>query len=258
MLLHRWHFWPNAGHFFFACDVPHLRQVPRDDCCLLFAARDGIDGLLLFERPCFITFTFVLAAMSFTWCSICSAALMRSTAFCIVKLLYRSSPSRILSSRIDLFSLYVLFSHFRPRDATRGNSFFEMPSYARANVCITNEKNKRKIPMRASRGLKWENKMYKLKRSIPKTILSRKISSGVISSCWQFLATVLSTVRYAAMFSAGSCLRLLNRYRSYITWARGSQYASNFASTCSIYESWSYIAFNSDRVHVESFHKIKV
>ena len=41
-----------------------------------------------------------------------------------------------------------------------------MSSYARANVRITNEKNKRKIPMRASRGLKWENKMYKLKRSI--------------------------------------------------------------------------------------------
>ena len=67
---------------------------------------------------------------------------------------------------IDLFSLYVLFSHFRPRDATRGNSFFQMSSYARANVRITNEKNKRKIPMRASHGLKWENKMYKLKRSI--------------------------------------------------------------------------------------------
>ena len=67
---------------------------------------------------------------------------------------------------IDLFSLYVLFSHFRPRDATRGNSFFQMSSYARANVRITNEKNKRQIPMRASRGLKWETKMYKLKRSI--------------------------------------------------------------------------------------------
>ena len=67
---------------------------------------------------------------------------------------------------IDLFSLYVLFSHFRPRDATRGNSLFQMSSYARANVRITNKKNKRKIPMKASRGLKWENKMYKLKRSI--------------------------------------------------------------------------------------------
>ena len=71
----------------------------------------------------------------------------------------------------DLFSLYVLFSHFRPRDATRGNSFFQMSSYARANLRITNEKTKRKIPMRASRGLKWENKMYKLKRSIPLVIV---------------------------------------------------------------------------------------
>ena len=44
---------------------------------------------------------------------------------------------------IDLFSLYVLFSHFRPRDATQGNSFFQLSSYARANVPITNDKNKR-------------------------------------------------------------------------------------------------------------------
>ena len=78
--------------------------------------------------------------------------------------------------RVDLFSLYVLFSHFRPRDATRGNSFFQMSSYARANVRITNEKNKRKIPMRASRGLKWENKMYKLKRSISQKILKNEIT----------------------------------------------------------------------------------
>ena len=39
---------------------------------------------------------------------------------------------------IDLFSLYVLYSHFRPRDASRGTNFFEMSSYARANVRITN------------------------------------------------------------------------------------------------------------------------
>ena len=69
-------------------------------------------------------------------------------------------------SSIDLFSFYVLFSHFRPSHATRGNSFFQMSSHAHANVCITNEKYRRKIPMRASRGLKWENKMYKLKRPI--------------------------------------------------------------------------------------------
>ena len=47
---------------------------------------------------------------------------------------------------IDLFSLYILLSHFRPRDATRGNSFFQMSSYARANLRITNEKTKGKFP----------------------------------------------------------------------------------------------------------------
>ena len=40
-----------------------------------------------------------------------------------------------------------------------------MSSYARENVRSTIEKNERKIPMRASRGLKWENKMDKLKKS---------------------------------------------------------------------------------------------
>ena len=55
-------------------------------------------------------------------------------------------PSVRLKEAIDLFSLYVLFSHFRPRDATRGNSFFQMSSYARANVRITNEKTKEEFP----------------------------------------------------------------------------------------------------------------
>ena len=82
-------------------------------------------------------------------------------------LAFKPGSASSTDDAIDLFSLYVLFSHFRSRDAARGNSFFQMSSYARANVRITNEKkNKRKIPMRASRGLKWENKMYKLKRSI--------------------------------------------------------------------------------------------
>ena len=66
---------------------------------------------------------------------------------------------------MDLFSLYVLFSHFRPRDATRGNSFFQM-SYARANVPIT---TKKKQKANSHEGITWsemENKTYKLKRSI--------------------------------------------------------------------------------------------
>ena len=36
----------------------------------------------------------------------------------------------------------------------------------RAYVCVINEKTKRKIPWRTPRGLNWENKTYKLKRSI--------------------------------------------------------------------------------------------
>ena len=43
---------------------------------------------------------------------------------------------------MNLFSLYILFSHFRSRDVTLGNGFFQMWSYARAYVCITHEKQK--------------------------------------------------------------------------------------------------------------------
>ena len=91
---------------------------------------------------------------------------------------------------IDLFSLYVLFSHFKPRDATRGNSFFQMSSYASANVRITNEKNKRKIPMRASRGLKWENKMYKPKRSITSSAYAPTQGTGLENSSLKMIFQV--------------------------------------------------------------------
>ena len=42
---------------------------------------------------------------------------------------------------MDLFSLYLLFTYFTPRDATLGNSFFQMSSYARANVRIRQKEN---------------------------------------------------------------------------------------------------------------------
>ena len=38
--------------------------------------------------------------------------------------------------RIILFSLYVLLSHFKARDGTPENCFFQVSSCARANVCI--------------------------------------------------------------------------------------------------------------------------
>ena len=40
------------------------------------------------------------------------------------------------TAEMDLFSLYVLLSHFRARDISVGNSFFEISSYARA--CVNN------------------------------------------------------------------------------------------------------------------------
>ena len=54
---------------------------------------------------------------------------------------------------IDLFSLYVLFSHFRPCDATQGNSLFQMSSLnACANVRITTKKKRKE---NSHEGIMW-------------------------------------------------------------------------------------------------------
>ena len=50
------------------------------------------------------------------------------------------------NKKIYLLSLHVLFFHFTSRDATLKNSFFQMSSYARANVRITYDKTKGKFP----------------------------------------------------------------------------------------------------------------
>ena len=63
--------------------------------------------------------------------------------FCVTRVQISLYPCIVSSSR-DLFSLCVLFSHFRPRDATLGNSCFHTSSYARANVRITYERNVKK------------------------------------------------------------------------------------------------------------------
>ena len=56
-------------------------------------------------------------------------------------------PKKNLQGKfLDLFSLYILFSHFRPRDVTLGKTFFQMSSYAREYVRITYEKTKGKFP----------------------------------------------------------------------------------------------------------------
>ena len=108
---------------------------------------------------------------------------------------------------IDLFSLYILFSHFRPRDATRGNSFFQMSSYARANLRITNEKTKGKFPwghhvvwngkqnVQVEKVYWWSSCSWrcKLEASVFRTLI-------FIYYCWHNLSTVFSYSEYLSMF----------------------------------------------------------
>ena len=79
------------------------------------------------------------------------------------------SPYFVDVESIDLFSLYVLFPHFRPRDATRGNSFFQMSSYAGANLRITNEKQKEN----SHEGITW-SEMGKQNEQAEKVYTDRK------------------------------------------------------------------------------------
>ena len=67
-----------------------------------------------------------------------------------------------LTSLIDLFSLYVLFSQYRPRDNTLENSFFQISSCSRAYVRTTRQSVKFPCDVYS------ENKTYKLKRCIVK------------------------------------------------------------------------------------------
>ena len=53
----------------------------------------------------------------------------------------------------------MFFSHFRPRDSTTENYF-----HAHINAYLT--KRQKANSLETSRGLNWENKAYKLKRSI--------------------------------------------------------------------------------------------
>ena len=105
-----------------------------------------------------------------------------SERFATVRLSYRPFPAWYLSflagyqflfKKSDLyltfFSLYVLFSHFTPRDVTREICFFQLSSHFRVStwICMHNLwKDKRHIPLRTSCVLNWESKTSVLKRSI--------------------------------------------------------------------------------------------
>ena len=94
------------------------------------------------------------------WCVIWLTELLSYETIMIKLLLNRNRPPRI-----DLFSLYILFSHFRPLDSLKGIFLlFFFSSYAYICTCISRHL-KKLFSRLASRGLKWENKTYKLKRS---------------------------------------------------------------------------------------------
>ena len=81
-----------------------------------------------------------------------------------------------LTSLIDLFSLYVLFSQYRPRDNTLENSFFQISSCSRAYVRTTRQSVKFPCDLYS------ENKTYKLKRSIPRNPVQHE-NPGVLDKC---------------------------------------------------------------------------
>ena len=81
-----------------------------------------------------------------------------------------------LTSLTDLFSLYVLFSQYRSCDNTLENCFFQISSCSRAYV--RTKRQSVKFPW----DLYWENKTYKLKRSIPRNPVQHE-NQGVLNKC---------------------------------------------------------------------------
>ena len=77
-----------------------------------------------------------------------------------------------LTSLIDLFSLYVLFSQYRSCDNTLENCFFQISSCSRAYVRAKWQSVK--FPW----DLYWENKTYKLKRSVPRNPVQHQNLGG--------------------------------------------------------------------------------
>ena len=78
----------------------------------------------------------------------------------------------LASSSIDLvLACMFCFSHYRARDGTSENrelflSYFVLFTCIPCKCMQNKRKDKRQIPWTASRGLNWENKTYKPKRSI--------------------------------------------------------------------------------------------
>ena len=95
-----------------------------------------------------------------------------------------------LTSLIDLFSLYVLFSQYRSSDNSLENCFFQISSCSRAYV--RTKRQSVKFP--------WdlcvrEYKTYKLKRSIPRNPVQHE-NPGVLNKCLNGEAPPLGPTPY--------------------------------------------------------------
>ena len=83
-----------------------------------------------------------------------------------------------LTSLIDLFSLYVLFSQYRSCENSLENCFFQISSCSRAYV--RTKRQSVKFPC----DLYWENKTYKLQRSIPRNPVQHEDpGGGLLKKC---------------------------------------------------------------------------
>ena len=82
---------------------------------------------------------------------------------------------------IDLLSLYILFSHFKPHDALMGISLLIFSIVMRTFARAQDEIWKKLFPRVKSHGLKWENKTYKLKRSIYLSFRTLKCHRNLLS-----------------------------------------------------------------------------
>ena len=114
---------------------------------------------------------------------------------------------------IDPFSLYVLFSLYRSCDNTLKYCFVQILSYSRAYLCIICKKTKGKFP----RNLYWENKKYKVNRSIKRLfcifqsnvccLISNQEGLGWVCSLWdkQHASDIVrkSTLRLETFFKFG-------------------------------------------------------
>ena len=99
--------------------------------------------------------------------------------------LLRESWSESKGNGIDLFSLHVLFSQYRSCDNTLENCLFQIySSYSCAYVRIIYEQQRVKFLS----DLYWENKTYKLKRSILSSQLSRRTRAETLA--WQATSSI--------------------------------------------------------------------